>query len=141
MHIHIKRIGQHQLPLPTQQHDYDAGWDLCSTEDTLIIPGDGVLISTGFAWEIPQGFVGLIRDRSGLAANYGITVRAGVIDSGYRGEIKVALRNENRVEYGVNRGDRIAQMLIVPCLHSETVEVKRLSAADRGEQGFGSTGT
>ena len=140
MHIHIKRIGQHQLPLPTQQHDYDAGWDLCSTEDQLIIPGDGALISTGFAWEIPKGFVGLIRDRSGLAAKYGITVRAGVIDAGYRGEVKVALRNENRIEYRVNQGDRIAQMLIVPCVHAETVEAKRLSSADRGDAGFGSTG-
>lgn len=125
---------------PIRAHESDAGWDLHSCEDTTIRPGKQSLIATGVSLEIPEGMVGLIWPRSGIAVKNGIDVFAGVIDSGYRGEIKVCLHNAGPHEFKISQGDRIAQILfqrVAPVLLSEVGE---LQEAQRGESGFGSSG-
>jgi len=135
----VKRVGPHSLPLPRQETLGSAGYDLRSTIATLLYPGDQQLIPTGFAWEIPEGWVGIIKDRSGLATKHTRTA-AGVVDSDYRGEVKVLLRNASLDKMEIQVGDRIAQLLVVPCLHEPLEEVGELAPSSRGENGFGSTG-
>jgi dUTP pyrophosphatase len=135
----VKRVGPHSLPLPRQETLGSAGYDLRSTIPTLLYPGDQQLIPTGFSWEIPEGWVGIIKDRSGLATKHTRTA-AGVVDSDYRGEVKVLLRNASPDKMEIQEGDRIAQLLVVPCLHEPLEEVGELAPSSRGENGFGSTG-
>ena len=118
-----------------------AGLDMyaCLEEPVSIPPGAIVLIPTGVAVAIPSGYVGLIRDRSGLATA-GLHTLAGVIDSDYRGEIKLALHNAATAARSIQPGDRVAQMLILPCPQVKMVEVSDLPASERGSGGFGSTG-
>ncbi len=145
----IVRVGMHTLPLPARQTDGAAGYDLSSgcmsmgcVSDLCLYPGDRRLIGTGFAWQIPEGHVGLIRPRSGLANKHGIDVMAGVIDSDYTGEVKVLLVNHGNEDVVVNHGDRIAQMLVVACRSDELIEVPSFdSITERGANGFGSTGS
>lgn len=121
----------------------DAGADLTSVEGVQIAPGHRALVGTGLAVAIPNGFVGLIWPRSGLAARHGIDVLAGVIDSGYRGEVKVALLNTGTEPFTIRPGDRVAQLLIQPVVEATFTQVARLDdlpAAPRGSAGFGSTG-
>lgn len=117
----------------------DAGLDLCSCESWSLAPGSHHLFCTGIAVEIPTGCVGLVWDRSGLAT-LGITSFGGVIDSGYRGELKVVLHNASDVVYHVGAGERIAQLLVQRVEPVEPVEVDRLSSSERGQAGFGSSG-
>src|SRR5437879_5553279 len=131
------------LPLPSYQRAGDAGLDLHATEDVNLPPGGRAVIGTGIAVAIPDGYVGLAAPRSGLAARLGLSIvnAPGVIDSGYRGEIKAILINLDPIDVvEVRRGDRIAQMLIVPVASAELVEVDDLPASQRGEGGHGSTG-
>ena len=124
--------------LPTRQKDGDAGYDLHCVQSG---PVHAVSIfDTGVAVEIPPGHVGLIRDRSGLATNKGITVLAGVVDSGYRGEIKVALSCTKMDAPVMIIGERIAQLVVVPCIMESSEWVDELSQTERGAAGFGSTG-
>lgn len=126
--------------VPTYGSEEAAGLDLYASEDFEIGGHDQRLISTGIAMEIPKGFFGQIKARSGLSARHQIDVRAGVIDSDYRGEIKVILRNEsNRVFVG-KTGDRIAQMIVQPCARVRLVKQNDLAQSKRGGNGFGSTG-
>lgn len=119
----------------------DAGMDLVAAEDKTLPPLSRATISTGIAIEIPDGYYGRIAPRSGLANNHGIDVLAGVIDSGYRGEVRVILYNTDKDQhFQVQRGDKIAQMIIERHYNFDTVEVEDLSATPRGEGGFGSTG-
>lgn len=136
----VMRVGEHDLPIPAYAKEGDAGMDLRSTVTTIIPKLSWVLISTGFAFEIPDGYVGLVKDRSGFAWKHGISTIAGVIDSGYRGEVKIVMVNHSEEAVDLKAGDRIAQMLIQPAPQFTLVEVPELSATVRGDKGFGSSG-
>jgi dUTP pyrophosphatase len=126
-------------PLPTRGHAGDAGWDLyCAGDGVEIRSGATALVPTGIALEIPAGWYGQIKSRSSLGAR-GVVVTAGVIDSGYRGEVKVALINTGEA-LALKRGDKIAQIVFLP-VPDVTIEVAdSLGPSSRGDKGFGSTG-
>lgn len=133
--------------VPTYGTEFAAGADLSAAieEDITINPGETKMIGTGIACEIPTGLVGLVYARSGLACKKGLAPanKVGVIDSDYRGEIKVALHNHNAEGtegITIQSGERIAQMVITPYIHADYVEVESLEETQRGEGGFGSTG-
>ena len=128
------------LPVPGYAHPGDAGIDLYAAHNA-IVTGDTVLIFTGVAVAVPDGYGGLVCPRSGLA-KHGVTVAnaPGVIDSGYRGELMVRLTTTSKNPYRVHRGDRIAQLLVVPILRPEVNVVVDLDDTERGANGFGSTG-
>lgn len=128
--------------MPTHAHEGDAGVDLRTSIDFKLQSGERRLVQTGIAVAIPQGYVGLVCPRSGMAVKYGIGVvnGPGVVDSGYRGELKVALINHGADSVSFKRGDRIAQLLVVPVAVPELTEVVEIPTSDRGEGGFGSTG-
>jgi dUTP pyrophosphatase len=117
-----------------------AGIDLVSTESVFIPPRGNAHISTGIKVEIPSGFFGMVKSRSGLSFKYGLEVGAGVIDSDYRGEVKVNLHNLSYTGYTVQPGDRIAQMIIMPYADLSPLCVEELDTTERGSNGFGSTG-
>lgn len=126
----------------TSPRSGDAGFDLRAAEDVTIPAGEQALVATGLRVAIPAGFVGLIRDRSSTALKR-LYTHAGVIDAAYRGEVKVVVSNGGQDSLLIEKGQRIAQLLVVPCL-TEGVEVSSiadLGATDRGGNGFGSTGT
>lgn len=127
--------------VPEYAHEGDAGLDLRSTEDTLIPVGQSKLIRTGLHCEIPKGCVGLQFPRSGLGSK-GITMRnaVGVIDSGYRGEVRCALWNTSDEPFHVKKGDRICQMVVMPYCPCTLEEAEELSDSERGTDGYGSTG-
>ena len=124
---------------PTKGNIDDAGWDLYAFETISIPSGATVLVSTGVSMAIPKGYVGLIWDRSSMGVK-GVHRHAGVIDSGYRGEVKVCLHNTTKEPYHIERGDRIAQMLIQEAPNFIQHVVRELDSTDRGDGGFGSTG-
>lgn len=127
---------------PTYAKPGDAGADLRSTEDVVIPARSRVMVPTGVSIALPNGYVGLVHPRSGLAAKHGITVlnTPGTIDAGYRGEILVILYNSSDTDFEVSRGDRIAQLLIQAVDKAKFVSVEKLPDSDRGETGFGSSG-
>jgi dUTP pyrophosphatase len=129
--------------LPTRANDGDAGLDLHAAEPALLGPGERASIGTGIAVEIPDGHAGLVLPRSGLALRHGISMvnAPGLIDSGYRGELRVLLLNTDReAGFEIEPGARIAQLLNMPFATLEPVEVAELASSDRGERGFGSSG-
>ena len=130
---------------PTYGSTHSAGADLyaVNNEDMVILSGTTQMVHTGIAAEIPEGYVGLVFARSGLAAKKGLAPanKVGVIDADYRGEIIVALRNDSNTARVVQKGERVAQLVIVPYVTAEFVEVDELSDTERGEKGFGSTGS
>jgi dUTP pyrophosphatase len=129
-------------PVPHHSHHGDGGVDLHARESTVIDPGGRIAMPTGIAVAVPEGFAGLVTPRSGLAVQHGITVlnAPGLVDSGYRGEIKVILANLSDEPYRVERGDRIAQFVVVAVAVQEYELVDVLPDSVRGEGGFGSTG-
>jgi dUTP pyrophosphatase len=132
--------GEH---VPAYAHPGDAGADLISSETLELAPGERALVGTGTAVALPDGYVGLVVPRSGLAARHGLTIvnTPGILDAGYRGEIKIILLNTDRSEpYTITAGDRIAQLVIMPVSRARFVPVERLPGSHRGEDGFGSTG-
>jgi len=131
-----------ELPAPRQAHAGDAGFDLVACEEVALEPGERAVVPTGLAVAIPDGFAGLVLPRSGHAARHGVGVvnSPGLIDSGYRGEIKVILVNHGDESVRFERGVRIAQLMITPVPQIDLVEVEMLDATVRGEGGFGSTG-
>jgi len=146
--IRVKAVGPNAV-VPTRSNLSDAGWDLYASEDVTIRGGDRKLVKTGIAMQIPDEWVGLIWPRSGMSVKQGTDVLAGVIDSGYRGEIQVCLYNTNHKlplfteEDGtieIKAGDRIAQILFQRVPDVELVEVEDLTQSDRGDKGFGSSG-
>jgi dUTP pyrophosphatase len=143
LEIPMKRLDP-DLPAPAYATDGDAGADLVAREDVLLKAGGGrALVPTGSAVAIPAGFAGFVQPRSGLALKHGVTClnTPGLIDSGYRGELKVLLVNTDPTEdFQVRRGERIAQLVIQRVEHASFVEVDELDASTRGEGGFGSTG-
>lgn len=127
---------------PKRGTDGSAGYDLYSCDAAVVLPKKCCMITTGIAIEIPNGYVGLVFARSGLATKQGLRPAncVGVIDSDYRGEIKVCLYNDSNAVREVNFGDRIAQLVIVPYIYPELELSEALSDTERGEGGFGSTG-
>ena len=141
--VNIKKLSDDAI-LPTYGSDYAAGADLYSSSDAFEIEaGQTVLVHTGIAMELPQGLVGLIYARSGLASKRGLAPanKVGVIDCDYRGEIMVALHNHSSNTQRVEKGERIAQLVIAPYFVADFSVVDELSDTVRGEGGFGSTGT
>lgn len=137
--LKVKRLTE-TAKLPTRAHPDDAGLDLYANENWLLSTASRALINTNIIIAIPDGYVGLIWPRSGLAAKHGISVDAGVIDAGYRGPVKVLVTNSGDDDYAVHRGDKIAQLLIQPVSLMEPVEVDCLDETDRNAGGFGSSG-
>lgn len=138
----VKITLEHEYAqLPTRATAGSAGYDIYSVDSITIRPGDTTLVNTGLALEIPLGFEAQIRSRSGLALRGLVVANApGTIDSDFRGEVKVILRNSGSEEIKVNRGDRIAQFVFAKHEPVELRVVKHLNASDRGLRGFGSTG-
>ena len=137
------KILDEGLPRPSYAKPGDAGLDLRSTEDIVIEPGQRALIGTGIALAIPQGYAGFVQPRSGLAIKQGMTLvnTPGLIDSGYRGEIRIiALNTDKDRPINIKRGDRIAQIVIQEVPAVELVEVEELSSSERADTGFGSSG-
>ncbi len=131
-----------ELPLPAYARPGDAGLDLRASESVKLEPGERRLVPTGLAIAIPEGHAGLVLPRSGLAMQKGVTVlnAPGLIDSGYRGELKVLLINHGPAVVAIERGERIAQLVIQAVARAKLVEVERLPDSARGEGGFGSPG-
>ena len=161
MKLRIKRLDK-DLPMPVYAKPGDAGFDLRAADDVVICPGETVMVGTGLAVEIPEGYNGEVRARSGMASKRMLAPinEPGTVDSGYRGEVMVPLHNFapaiviKEDDYGegarlgynhggvqhVKRGERIAQMVITPCVKAEFFEVEELDDTERGAGGFGSTG-
>ena len=139
MKIRVKKVFP-EANLPTRANDSDAGYDLYSTESLPITPSSRQAICTGICVEIPKGYYGRIAPRSGLALKAGVDVLGGVIDSGYRDEIKVILINLGETLVSIDEGDRIAQLIIEKCEDIEWENVDSLNDSERGESGFGSSG-
>jgi dUTP pyrophosphatase len=142
MRIPVKRLDP-DVPLPRYARAGDAGLDLHSAERVVIEPGGRTLVRTGLALAIPPGFAGFVLPRSGLALRHGVTVlnAPGLIDAGYRGEVQVLLVNHDAdAAVTVERGERIAQLVVQAVETAELVEVDDLAVTERGTGGFGSTG-
>lgn len=142
MTLRFARLS-HEAREPTRAHDGDAGYDLYAVEPARLGPGERASVGTGVAVAIPDGWAGLVLPRSGLAARHGITLpnAPGLIDSGYRGEVRVLLLNTDpREPFEIAPGDRIAQLLLVRHEAPELLEVESLDETVRGGGGFGSSG-
>ena len=142
MRLRFRRLSA-AATLPTRAYEGDAGLDLRAAEAATIGPGERMSVGTSLAVEIPSGHAGLVLPRSGLAARHGITLpnAPGLIDAGYRGELRVLLLNTDRSEtFAVAPGDRVAQLVIVAVERPEPVELEELAPSERSERGFGSSG-
>lgn len=142
MQLRVARLEQ-GASLPTRAHEGDAGLDLYACEAAHIGPGERWSVGTGIAVEIPEGHAGLVLPRSGIARDHGIALvnSPGLIDAGYRGELRVLLLNTDPAEtFRVAAGDRIAQLVVAPIALPEPVEAPELAESGRGDGGFGSSG-
>ena len=137
--VKIKKIND-DAKIPSYAHGSDAGMDIYSVENLTVKAGEHAKMCTGIAMEIPDGFVGLVWDKSGISMNYGLKTLGGVIDSGYRGEVVIGVVNLSKEDYVVEKGNKIAQILIQKVESPEIKEVEELNDSERGEKGFGSTG-
>lgn len=140
--LRVRRLDL-RAQLPTRAYSGDAGLDLYALEPLTLAPGERAAVRTGIAIEIPHGHAGLVLPRSGLSARHGIALvnAPGLIDAGYRGELKVLLFNTDRVaSFAVAPGDRIAQLVLVRVESPEVAEVEELAITERGQGGFGSSG-
>lgn len=143
MRLQVKRLDK-DLPMPAYAHDGDAGMDLYSAVDVTLQPHERVLVPTGIAIAIPEGFAGFVQPRSGLAIRNGLSMvnTPGLIDSHYRGEVKViAINLDPAVPLSIKRGERIAQLVVQAVERADVAEVDELEGTVRGHGGFGSTGT
>jgi dUTP pyrophosphatase len=137
----IRRLRAEAI-IPERAYSGDAGLDLAACERVELRPGERAIVGTGLAVAIPEGYAGFVQPRSGLAARHGITIvnTPGLVDSGYRGELRVILLNTDTAEtFVVERGMRIAQLVIVPLPEFELLEVDTLPESERGVRGFGSS--
>jgi dUTP pyrophosphatase len=139
MILKVKKLHPDSI-VPKYAHEDDAGFDLFAIEDSLVKRGERVAIHTGIAMEIPQGYVGLIWDKSGIAMKEGIKTVGGVVDSAYRGEVMIGVINFGEKDYTFLKGHKVAQMLIQKKETMQFEEVEDLSDTKRGTGGFGSTG-
>jgi len=137
----VRRLREGAV-LPSRAYAGDAGLDLTAVESAELPPGEGATIGTGLAIALPEGYAGLVLPRSGLATKYGIGVlnAPGLIDAGYRGELRVILHNHGGQTFRVDAGMRIAQLIVVAVEDVRLVEVDELPASERGEGGHGSSG-
>jgi dUTP pyrophosphatase len=138
----VRRLDP-EVPLPAYAHPGDAGVDLVTTVDAVVAPGERVLLPTGIAIALPEGYAAFVHPRSGLAVRHGVSLvnAPGTVDAGYRGEIKVSVINHDpREPVTLRRGDRIAQLVVQRVEHAVFHEVQSLPGSDRGEGGFGSSG-
>ena len=140
MKLKLKKLRDDAKPF-SYAHKGDAGLDAYSNDDIIIKAGERRLVSTGIAIALDEGYVALVWDKSGLAVKRGIKTMAGVIDAGYRGEVKIVMLNTSNEDFKIEKHDKIAQILIQRIEHAEIEEVKTLDDTQRGEGGFGSTGT
>jgi len=138
----VRRLDS-DLPLPAYAHAGDAGLDLRAAEAVTLAPGARALVPTGVAVAIPPGYAGFVLPRSGMALGQGVTVlnAPGLIDAGYRGEVKVLLVNHDSAPVTLDRGERIAQLVIQRVERAELTEAAELPPSERGAGGFGSTGS
>ena len=139
--VAVRRLREDAV-LPTQAYPGDAGLDLVACEGAVLEPGQRAVVPTGLAVEIPEGYAGFVQPRSGLAARHGIGIvnAPGLIDSGYRGEVRVVLLNtDSSKRFEVEPGMRIAQLVVAPIASVRLVEVDELATSHRGERGFGSS--
>jgi dUTP pyrophosphatase len=139
--LSVRRLREEAV-LPARAYPGDAGLDLAACERYELAPGERAVVSTGLAVAIPEGFAGFVQPRSGLAAEHGISVvnAPGLIDSGYRGEVRVALLNTDRdARFVVEPGMRIAQLVVLPVATPDVAEVDELPGSERGARGFGSS--
>jgi len=139
LNLRVKRLDK-DVKIPKYAYKGDAAFDLCAREEVFVGAGEHKLIPTGIAIEIPEGYAGLIWDKSSLAGKYAIKTLGGVIDSGYRGEIVVGLINLGKQSYKFEKGKKVAQMIIQKVEQMEIEEVSELTETNRGEKGFGSSG-
>jgi dUTP pyrophosphatase len=142
MPLRLKRLDP-ELPLPAYAHDGDAGLDLFSAQNLVLSPGQRALVPTGIALAIPEGFAGFVQPRSGRALRDGLSFvnTPGLIDSHYRGEIKlIAINHDPQTSVTISRGDKIAQLVLQRVERADIEEVDDLGETQRGEGGFGSTG-
>jgi dUTP pyrophosphatase len=130
-----------EMTTPFYAHEGDAGIDLRSAVEVIVKTGETEVVPTGIKMAIPSGYVGLVWDKSGYAAKSSIHVLAGVVDSGYRGEIKVVVKNLGKADFEIKKDMKIAQILIQPVVRANLIEKESLEDTTRGEGGFGSTGT
>ena len=134
----VKRLVSDAM-LPCSAHPGDLGYDLFSAEDVVIAPGSQHKVKTGIAIQFPDGWGSVIKDRSSMASAR-VYSSAGVIDSGYRGEVMVLLRNDSDADYAIKKGDKVAQMIPLQAADMEVVELDELAETSRNEKGFGSSG-
>ena len=141
MTVKFRRIDP-SAELPTYAHPGDAGMDIRSIEDLVIDPGARKLVRTGLVMMLPPGYEAQVRPRSGLALKNGVTVlnTPGTIDEGYRGEVGVVLANFGSEPFRIEKGSKIAQIVVAPCTRAEIEETVEIDSTERGEGGFGSTG-
>lgn len=142
MDVPVRRLDP-GLPLPAYAREGDAGLDLVAATSVTLAPGERALVGTGIAVAIPEGYAGFVQPRSGLALRHGLGLvnSPGLIDSGYRGEIAVILVNHDPdLPVKIERGDKVAQLVVVPVVYARLVECDELPASTRGSGGFGSTG-
>ena len=125
---------------PEYVFDSDAGFDLKALETVSLFPYEQKTLRTGIAIEVPEGYVGIVRDRAGIVQKMNVHTVAGTFDSGYRGEVSIMLVNMNDETVEIEKGMRIAQIILVPVVKAKITEVKKLSETERGDRGFGSTG-
>jgi dUTP pyrophosphatase len=142
VNVLVRRLDP-ALPLPSYAHAGDAGLDLVAAESVTLAPGARMLVATGIAVAIPPGYAGFVLPRSGLALRHGVTVlnAPGLIDAGYRGEVKVLLVNHDPAPVTFQRGERIAQLVVQRVERAQLAEAAELPSSERGPGGFGSTGT
>jgi dUTP pyrophosphatase len=139
--VPVRRLREDAV-VPRQAYEGDAGFDLAACDGMTLAPGERGIVPTGIAVEIPEGYAGFVQPRSGLAARHGIGIvnTPGLVDSGYRGEIRIILVNTDQSEpFTVEPGMRIAQLVVVPVASVRLVEVDDLATSERGARGFGSS--
>lgn len=139
VNIKIKKLYP-EATMPEYAHPGDAAFDVFALKDTIVPQRGRAIISTGIAMEFPAGYVALVWDKSGPPAKFGLTTMAGVIDSSYRGEVKIIMYNTEAQDYTFHAGDKVAQILIQSVERATITEVSQLSDTARGTGGFGSTG-
>lgn len=138
LEVKVKRLHL-DAKLPSYAHPGDAGLDLYALEDVIIPPGGSHLFKNGFALEFPEGYVAIVKDKGGLA-KAGLHAMGGVFDAGFRGEYNVMLVNLGDKPYTFEKGDKVAQLVILPVAHAKLIETDKLSVTSRGHGQFGSTG-
>lgn len=139
MELHVQKLDPH-AKLPSFAHDTDAGMDLYCLEEITLVPGERKQVKTGVALGIPEGYVGLIWDKSGVSHKRGLKTLGGVIDHGYTGEVVIGMYNTGTEPQTFEVGDKVAQILVQKFEHPEIVEVASLQESERGSNAFGSTG-